>query len=58
MFIMNLRFTFLFASSDSVFQLGNEPVSQQLCLGFSSQRTSLHCTIIEATLYTTSGQEM
>lgn len=58
MFIMNLRFTFLFASSNSVFQLGNEPVLQQLRLGFSSQRTSLHCTIIEATLYTTSGQEM
>lgn len=47
-----------FASSYSVFQLGNELVSLQLCLGFSSQRTSLHCTIIEATLYTTSGQEM
>lgn len=55
---LNLRFTFLFASSYSVFQLGNEPVSLQLRLGFSSQRTSLHCTIIEATLYTTSGQEM
>lgn len=41
-----------------VFQLGNELVSLRLCLGFSSQRTSLHCTIIEATLYTTSGQEM
>lgn len=55
---LNLHFTFLFASSYSVFQLGNELVSLQLCLGFSSQRTSLHCTIIEATLYTTSGQEM
>lgn len=41
-------------------QLGNESDSLQLQLGlgFSSQRTSLHCTIIEATLYTTSGQEM
>lgn len=56
---LNLHFTFLFASSYSFFfQLGSEPVSLQLCLGFSSQRTSLHCTIIEATLYTTSGQEM
>lgn len=55
---LNLRFTFLFASSYSVFQLGNEQDSLQLYLGFSSQRTSLHCTIIEATLYTTSGQEM
>lgn len=51
-------FTFIFASSHSVFQLSNELVSPQLGLGFSSQRTSLHCTITEATLYTTSGQEM
>lgn len=49
---------FSFASSDSVVQLSDEPVSLQLCLGFSSQRTSLHCTMVEATLYTTSGQEM
>lgn len=27
-------------------------------LGFSSQRSSLHCTIVDATLYTTSGREM
>lgn len=32
-------FAFLFASSRSVFQLSNEPVSLQLCLGFSA---SLH----------------
>lgn len=41
-----------------IFQLGDELGSLQLYLGFSSQRTSFHCTIIEATLYTTSGQEM
>lgn len=54
-------FSFLFFTCKQllwVFQLGNELVSLRLCLGFSSQRTSLHCTIIEATLYTTLGQEM
>lgn len=34
------------------------PLSPQLRLGFSSQRTSLHCTIVDATLYTTSAREM
>lgn len=48
------RSVFLFL----LFQRRGETVSPQLCLGFSSQRTSLHCTIIDATLYTTSGQEM
>lgn len=42
----------------SKFQPGGEPLGLQLCLGFSSQRTSLHCTINDATLYTTSGREM
>lgn len=66
MFVMNLRYClnlrfylFLFASSYSVFF--SWAMSRTHCsfsLGFSSQRTSLHCTIIEATLYTTSGQEM
>lgn len=55
---LNLQFTFSFASIYLVFSWAMSQSHCSFCLGFSSQRTSLHCTIIKATLYTTSGQEM
>lgn len=43
---LNLRFTFVFASSYSVFSWAMSRCHCNFVLGFSSQRTSLHCTII------------
>lgn len=53
-----LLFYLILQAAYRICQLGDELGSLELYLGFSSQRTSFHCTIIEATLYTTSGQEM